>query len=373
MKQSVSLVYSKVNSKRKKEYSDYENIEIKWGHQENYTLIQKIGRGRLINLDFGKKKNKMTKIAFFNHLYDPNLVVDRSAKNQNNKLTHPIQDNLFSSFRDYIVQDESTWIPSFVFNHVNNTNFRDLYPTFTDYDVRYYIYQILKALDFAHSNGIMHRDIKPHNIMMDPKTKELAVIDWGLAEFYHPNKEYNVNVASRCFKGPELLVGYKSYDYSLDIFSLGCLFAGLLFRKDFFFRGEDNEDQLVKIAQILGTDDLYRYLEKYNIHLPQSFKQKIQKHSKKDWFSFVTKENKHLISYDTIDLLEKMLKYDHQKRITAKQAMEHTYFSPLKQKNNLSLKLESIENEKENEKENQKEKDNEKGKLEEIQIEDKEK
>ncbi|KAJ6250302.1 hypothetical protein M0813_16188 [Anaeramoeba flamelloides] len=55
---------------------------------------------RLINLDFEKIKNKMTKIAFFNHLYDPNLVVDRSAKNQNNKLPHPIQDNIFSSFRD---------------------------------------------------------------------------------------------------------------------------------------------------------------------------------------------------------------------------------------------------------------------------------
>ncbi|KAJ3452267.1 casein kinase ii subunit alpha-3 [Anaeramoeba flamelloides] len=364
MKQSVSLVYSKVNSKRKKEYSDYENIEIKWGHQENYTLIQKIGRGRYSDVFLGKNliNNKKCVVKILKPVRK--AKIKREIKVLQNLFGGPNIIKLLD-----IVQDESTWIPSFVFNHVNNSNFRDLYPTFTDYDVRYYIYQILKALDFAHSNGIMHRDIKPHNIMMDPKTKELTVIDWGLAEFYHPNKEYNVNVASRCFKGPELLVGYKSYDYSLDIFSLGCLFAGLLFRKDFFFRGEDNEDQLVKIAQILGTDDLDRYLEKYNIHLPQSFKQKIQKHSKKDWFSFVTKENKHLISYDTIDLLEKMLKYDHQKRITARQAMEHTYFSPLKQKNNLSLKLESIENEKEN----QKEKDNEKGKREEIQIKEKEK
>ncbi|KAJ3438982.1 casein kinase ii subunit alpha-3 [Anaeramoeba flamelloides] len=369
MKQSVSLVYSKVNSKRKKEYSDYENIEIKWGHQENYLLFQKIGRGRYSDVFLAKNliNNKKCVVKILKPV--SKAKIKREIRVLQNLFGGPNIIKLLD-----IVQDESTRIPSFVFNHVNNYNFRDLYPTFTDYDVRYYIYQILKALDFAHSNGTMHRDIKPHNIMMDPKTKELAVIDWGLAEFYHPNKEYNVRVASRCFKGPELLVGYKFYDYSLDIFSLGCLFAGILFRKDFFFRGEDNEDQLVKIAKILGTDDLYKYLEKYNIHLPKSFQQKIQKHSKKDWFSFVTKENKHLIKYDTIDLLEKMLKYDHQKRITAKQAMRHPYFSPLKQQNNFSLKKE-LPKENDNDNENKNEKENEKEKVggEEIQTEQKEK
>lgn len=54
------------------------------------------------------------------------------------------------------------------------------------------------------------------------------LIDWGLAEFYHPDQDYNVRVASRYFKGPELLVDMQDYDYSLDMWSLGCMFAGLV-------------------------------------------------------------------------------------------------------------------------------------------------
>lgn len=65
---------------------------------------------------------------------------------------------------------------------------------------RYYIFELLKALDYSHSNGIMHRDVKPHNVMIDHDQKQLRLIDWGLAEFYHPGREYNVRVASRYFK-----------------------------------------------------------------------------------------------------------------------------------------------------------------------------
>ncbi len=59
-------------------------------------------------------------------------------------------------------------------------------PDLDGYLVRYYIFELLKALDYCHSNGIMHRDVKPHNVMIDHQKRELRLIDWGLAEFYHP-------------------------------------------------------------------------------------------------------------------------------------------------------------------------------------------
>lgn len=127
-----------------------------------------------------------------------------------------------------IVRDPQSKTPSLIFEHVNNTDFKILYPTLTDMDIRFYIYELLVALEFSHSNGIMHRDVKPHNVMIDHEKRKLRLIDWGLAEFYHPGREYNVRVASRYFKGPELLVDMQEYDYSLDMWSLGCMFAGMV-------------------------------------------------------------------------------------------------------------------------------------------------
>ena len=84
------------------------------------------------------------------------------------------------------------------------------------------------GLAYLHKHYIMHRDVKPHNVMIDHEKRKLRLIDWGLAEFYHPYTEYNVRVASRYFKGPELLVDFQEYDYSLDMFSAGCLLGSLV-------------------------------------------------------------------------------------------------------------------------------------------------
>lgn len=148
-----------------------------------------------------------------------------------------------------------------------------MFPKIKDHEIRYYMYELLKALDYSHSKGIMHRDVKPQNIIIEPSTRTLKLIDWGLAEFYHYGQDYNVRVASRYFKGPELLVDNLYYDYSLDIFSTGAMFAGIIFQKEPFFQGSDNYDQLVKIAKVLGTDDLKKYVHKYHLKLDKHYDQ----------------------------------------------------------------------------------------------------
>ncbi|XP_052727834.1 casein kinase II subunit alpha-1 isoform X3 [Vigna angularis] len=187
-----------------------------------------------------------------------------------------------------------------------------------------------KALDYCHSQGIMHRDVKPHNVMIDHELRKLRLIDWGLAEFYHPGKEYNVRVASRYFKGPELLVDLQDYDYSLDMWSLGCMFAGMIFRKEPFFYGHDNHDQLVKIAKVLGTDELNAYLNKYHLELDPQLDALVGRHSRKPWSKFINADNQHLVSPEAIDFLDKLLRYDHQDRLTAREAMAHPYFSQVR-------------------------------------------
>jgi casein kinase II subunit alpha len=157
----------------------------------------------------------------------------------------------------------------------------------------------------------MHRDVKPHNVMIDHEKRQLRLIDWGLAEFYHQGTEYNVRVASRYFKGPELLVDFQEYDYSLDMWSLGAMFASMIFRKEPFFHGQSNSDQLVKIAKVLGTAELFDYLDKYDIELDPQYDDILGRFPKKPWHSFVNSDNQRFVSNDAIDFLDKLLRYDH--------------------------------------------------------------
>eukprot|EP01027_Heterolobosea_sp_BB2_P019788 GEZU01027871.1.p1 GENE.GEZU01027871.1~~GEZU01027871.1.p1 ORF type:complete len:346 (-),score=81.56 GEZU01027871.1:81-1118(-) len=323
---SRARVYADVNVNRPKEYWDYESLTVNWANQDIYEVSRKVGRGKYSEVFQGV--NSITGEPCVIKVLKPvkKKKIKREIKILQNLCGGPNVVKLLD-----VVRDPHSKTPSLIFEHINNTDFRFLYPTFTDYDIRYYIYELLKALDFSHSMGIMHRDVKPHNVMIDHEKRKLRLIDWGLAEFYHPGQEYNVRVASRYFKGPELLVDLRDYDYSLDMWSLGCMFAGMIFRKEPFFHGRDNYDQLVKIAKVLGTDDLFAYLDKYNLELSPHYEGILNRYPRKPWSYFVNKDNQHLAKPEAIDFLDKLLRYDHQKRLTAKEAMEHPYFAPVRE------------------------------------------
>ena len=78
-----------------------------------------------------------------------------------------------------------TKTPALIMEYVDtgDVDFRTLYKSFNDFDIRYYIYEVLKALDYCHSKGITHRDVKPHNIMIDHQSRKLRLIDGDLLSF----------------------------------------------------------------------------------------------------------------------------------------------------------------------------------------------
>ncbi|RPA88155.1 Pkinase-domain-containing protein [Ascobolus immersus RN42] len=317
--------YLQVNDKMPKSYWDYDSVNIQWGVQDNYEVVRKIGRGKYSEVFEGINIQNYQKCV---------IKVLKPVKKKKIKREIKILQNLSGgpnivSLLD-VVRDNQSKTPSLIFEYVNNTDFRTLYPKLEDMDVRYYIFELLKALDYCHSKGIMHRDVKPHNVMIDHEKRKLRLIDWGLAEFYHPGTDYNVRVASRYFKGPELLVDFQEYDYSLDMWSLGAMFASMIFRKEPFFHGSSNSDQLVKIARVLGTAELFDYLDKYEIELDQQYDEILGRFPKKSWQSFVNSENQKFISPEALDFLDKLLRYDHQERLTAKEAMDHPYFAPIR-------------------------------------------
>uniref|UniRef100_A0A0G4H9Y7 non-specific serine/threonine protein kinase n=1 Tax=Chromera velia CCMP2878 TaxID=1169474 RepID=A0A0G4H9Y7_9ALVE len=319
-------LYSHINDHRPREYWDYETLAVKWGNQEDYEVVRKIGRGKYSEVFEGinVKTNEKCVIKILKPV--KKKKIKREIKILQNLCGGPNIIKLLD-----VVRDPQSKTPSLIFEYVNNIDFKTLYPTLTDFDIRFYTYQVLKALDYCHSQGIMHRDVKPHNVMIDHEKKLLRLIDWGLAEFYHAAREYNVRVASRYYKGPELLVDLQVYDYSLDIWSLGCMMAGMVFRKEPFFHGHDNYDQLVKIARVLGTDGLFEYLDRYHLELDPHFDDILGRHSRKAWAKFVTPENQHLVSNEFLDLIDKMLVYDHAERVLPREAMEHPYFAAVRE------------------------------------------
>ncbi|RCK66080.1 Casein kinase II subunit alpha [Candida viswanathii] len=321
---SVSRVYSDVLASKPQEYWDYDDINIKWNPQENYEIIKKLGRGKysevFLGLDLAKGEKVVIKVL--------KPVKRKKIKREISILKNLVNGPNIVSLLD-VVREPQLKTPALVFEWVQNVDFRSLYPTFSDHDIRFYMYQLLLALDFAHSQGIMHRDVKPHNVMIDHNKKLLRLIDWGLAEYYHAGADYNVRVASRYFKGPELLVDFRWYDYSLDLWSFGCMLASMVFQKEPFFHGKSNTDQLVQIVRVLGSDAFGAYIEKYQITLGEEYED-LGYYNKRPFSRFVTPQNQHLVSEEALDLLDKLLRYDHQERLTAKEAMAHPYFDPVR-------------------------------------------
>ena len=138
----------------------------------------------------------------------------------------------------------------------------------------------------------------------------------------------------RAYKAPELLVEHQYYHYAIDIWAFGCMFAGILFGKNYFFHGKDFPDQLEKIIECLGSMKFREFIDKYNIK-PPSFVSGYKEYKGKKWRDYIDdKTNKKFIDDDAIDLLDKLLKYDPNQRLTAKEAMQHKYFEKLRNNDN---------------------------------------
>lgn len=117
-----------------------------------------------------------------------------------------------------------------VYSYVESISFAQMTAdnVLNEEDIKFYLYQLLIAIEESHSRGIMHRDIKLTNVIINEEKKRLILIDWGLGEFYHAGQNYSTRVGTRYYKAPELLVGNKFYDYAVDMWSFGCIVGDLV-------------------------------------------------------------------------------------------------------------------------------------------------
>ena len=301
----------------------YINQDIKLGDMSKYEVNAKIGRGRYSEVYSGIEKYTNQKVVI--KILKP---INKNKIKREAVILQYLNDCPNSVHLIDITKGECIDIYCLIYNNISGHDLKLVYKNITPEDMKLYIYKILQCLSFCHSKKIMHRDIKSGNIVVNTLTKELNVIDWGLSEYYIPNYKYNTRVGTRFYKAPELLLDYKKYDYAIDIWSAGCVLASLLFQKDFFFKGSDLNNQIIKIAEVFGYKEFEKFYNKYqnDIRVNKKVMEQIKNFEKKEWKSFVNENNKYLVNDEVIDLLDKMLKFDPLERIKAKDAVNHPYF-----------------------------------------------
>ena len=191
-----------------------------------------------------------------------------------------------------------------------------------------YAYQMLSSLKYLHSKNIAHRDIKPQNILVNPKNNKIKLCDFGSAKKIEQGQKSIAYICSRFYRAPELIFGATDYTCQIDVWSMGCVITELVLGRP-IFPGATTSDQLVEIIRILGTptkDDICSMNPHFKDHKfpdikPVPFEKILKNRIIPEYF---------------LDLISKLLVYNPTKRLTAEKALEHPYFDEIRkiEKNN---------------------------------------
>ena len=187
--------------------------------------------------------------------------------------------------------------------------------------VKTYVYQLVKSMDHMHRNGIFHRDIKPENILIMDDCLKLA--DFGSCRGIYSKQPYTEYISTRWYRAPECLLTDGYYNYKMDMWGVGCVFFEMVALFP-LFPGTNELDQIHKIHNIIGTPR-------------PEFLAKMKQRSQHMDFNFAPKTGsgiEKLVPHcapECVDLMTKLLAYDPDDRLSARQALRHPYFCDIRE------------------------------------------
>lgn len=190
-----------------------------------------------------------------------------------------------------------------------------------EYTTKSFLYQLLQGIAHCHHNRVIHRDLKPQNLLINMEG-ELKLADFGLARGIGiPVKKFTNDVVTLWYRPPDVLLGNTKYSTQIDIWGVGCIFAEMCTGKP-LFDGKSDPHQLMKIFKIIGTPTRQEWPEMVHLSL---YNENIQNFPGKPLSAVVPRLNS-----QGIDLLKRMLRCNPKHRINVKDAMNHAYFADLK-------------------------------------------
>ena len=292
------------------------NNEIGHGAFGKVLLAEVKGTGEKVAIKkvFQDRRYKNRELPIMLELHHPNIVELKSY--YKTKAENKSDDEFFlNCIMEYVPLTLSNLISK---NRKSKTKFDPII-------IKLFSFQMLKCIGYLHSLGICHRDIKPQNILIDPKDFTLKLCDFGCAK-HLVKTEANISyICSRFYRPPELVIGAQYYTTQVDVWSMGCVIAELIINVP-IFQGKSATDQFKEIIKVLGTPNEEQIK---NMGGKQIKIEKLPKYPKKVWKEFFKgKINDELY----FDLVDKLLVYEPQKRLGPYQAMCHPFFDELKKK-----------------------------------------
>ncbi|XP_028745546.2 cyclin-dependent kinase 3 [Peromyscus leucopus] len=184
--------------------------------------------------------------------------------------------------------------------------------------VKSYLSQLLQGLNFCHCHRVIHRDLKPQNLLIN-QFGAIKLADFGLARaFGVPLRTYTHEVVTLWYRAPEILLGSKFYSTAVDVWSIACIFAEMVTGKP-LFPGDSEIDQLFRIFRTLGTPSEATWP---GVSQLSDYKSSFPKWTRKGLEEIMPR-----LGPEGKDLLLQLLQYDPSQRISAKTALAHPYFS----------------------------------------------